>query len=243
MTEDRQNNKGDSSMNVLAIDIGGTNVKLLATGHEQHRKFPSGETMSPQSMVDGVNDMVKDWSFEAISMGYPGVVRKGNIVGEPHNLGQGWVGFDFEAAFGKPVKIMNDAAMQALGSYNGGEMLFLGLGTGLGSAMVVQSVVIPMELGHLAYKKGVYEDYLGLRGLERLGKRKWQRHVFEIVELFQNALLPDDVVLGGGNVKKLEELPPGCRKGDNYNAFIGGFRMWEAASEHHFAPPPKFAHA
>lgn len=214
-------------MDVLAIDIGGTNVKLLASGQSEPRKFPSGPTMTPQQMVAGVKEVAKGWTFEVISIGYPGVVRKGRIVGDPNNLAHGWVDFDFEAAFELPVKLINDAAMQALGSYKGGELLFLGLGTGLGSAMVVQNVVIPMELGHLAYKKGVYEDYVGLRALERLGKKKWRQQVEDVVALLTKALLPDDVVLGGGNVKKLKELPPGCRAGDNFNAFLGGFRLWE----------------
>jgi predicted NBD/HSP70 family sugar kinase len=228
-------------MDVLAIDIGGTNVKILASGQTEPRKFPSGPSMTPRQMVKGVLELAKDWKFEVVSIGYPGVVRKDKIVGEPHNLGAGWVAFDFESAFKLPARVINDAAMQALGSYKGGELLFLGLGTGLGSAMVVQNVVIPMELGHLAYRKGVYEDYVGLRGLERLGKRRWRRQVERIVTLLSNALLPDDVVLGGGNVKKLDELPPGCRAGDNFNAFIGGFRLWEPACDHHFAAPPQFS--
>jgi polyphosphate glucokinase len=164
-----------------------------------------------------------------VSIGYPGVVLRGRIVAEPYNLGKGWVGFDFEAAFGCPVKLINDAAMQALGSYKGGEMLFVGLGTSLGSAVIAESVVVPMELGHLSYKNGTYQDYLGVRALERLGKKKWQKHVSYGVARLIEALHPDDVVVGGGNVRKLEELPLGCRAGDNANAFLGGFRLWEEA--------------
>lgn len=216
-------------MNVLAIDIGGTNVKLLATGEAEPRRFASGIEMTPDRMVASVKDIASDWNYEAISIGYPGVVEKNRIITEPHNLAQGWVDFDFEAAFGRPVRLLNDAAMQALGSYNGGEMLFLGLGTGLGTALVVQGVVVPMEIGHLQYRKGTFEDYVGLRGYERLGKRKWRKHVERVVAIFIASFHPDDIVLGGGNVKKFETLPDGCRAGDNANAFIGGFRMWDAA--------------
>jgi predicted NBD/HSP70 family sugar kinase len=220
-------------MNVLAIDIGGTNVKLLATGQSERRRFPSGPTLTPQRMVDGAKEITSDWSYDAVSLGYPGVVRKGRIAAEPHNLGSGWVGFDFESAFECPVRVLNDAAMQALGSYRGGELLFLGLGTGLGSAMIVDGIVVPMELAHLPYKKGTYEDYVGVRGLERLGRGKWEKHVFAVVEYLRDAMLADDVVLGGGNVKKLKQLPPGCRAGDNANAFLGGFRMWENPCDRH----------
>ena len=214
-------------MNVSAIDIGGTNIKILAAGQTESRKFPSGTTMTPQNMVEGVMDLAKDWTYEAISMGYPGVIKKGKIVTEPHNLGQGWVGFDFEAAFKLPVKIMNDAAMQALGSYREGILLFLGLGTGLGSAIIADGAVVSMEVGHLPYKKGTFEDYVGLQGLERLGKKKWRKHVAFIVERLKAAINPDDVVLGGGNAKKLKKLPEACRLGSNEFAFTGGFRMWE----------------
>jgi polyphosphate glucokinase len=215
-------------MNVLVIDIGGTNVKILATGQKEPRKFPSGPTLSPRQMVDGVKKLAADWKYDVVSIGYPGVVVKDRILTEPHNLARGWVGFNFKAAFRRPVKIINDAAMQALGSYRQGQMLFLGFGTGLGSAMVVEGVVVPMELGHLSYRKGTYEDYVGLRGLERLGKKKWRKHVAFSVNRLISALRLDDVVLGGGNAMNLEELPPGCRLGTNANAFIGGFRMWEA---------------
>ena len=215
------------TMNVLVVDIGGTGVKVLATGQSERRRFPSGPTMTPQRMVSGVQDLASDWKYDVVSIGYPGLVLRGQIAMEPHNLAPGWVGFDFQAAFGRPVKVMNDAAMQALGSYQDGLMLFLGLGTGLGSALVTEGAVWPMELAHLSYSKGTLEDYVGLRGLERLGKKKWRWHVAFVVERLIAALHPDDVVLGGGNEKKLKTLPPGCRAGDNKNAFRGGFRMWE----------------
>lgn len=217
-------------MNVLAIDVGGTNVKVLATGQKESRKFPSGPTMTPEQMVAGVKEITSDWKYDVVSIGYPGLVLKGKPATEPHNLGQSWVGFDFKSAFGCPVKIINDAAMQALGSYKSGLMIFLGLGTGLGSAIVDQGIVVPMELAHLSFKNGTYEDYVGLRGLKRLGKKKWERYVAFGVARLVDALHPDDVVLGGGNTKKLKHLPPGCRRGDNANAFLGGFRLWEEAS-------------
>jgi polyphosphate glucokinase len=216
-------------VNVLVIDIGGTNVKILATAQKEPRKFPSGPTLSPRRMVDGVKKLAADWSYDVVSIGYPGVVVKDRILTEPHNLAGGWVGFNFKAAFRCPVKIINDAAMQALGSYRKGQMLFLGLGTGLGSAVVVEGVVVPMELGHLSYRNGTYEDYVGLRGLERLGKKKWRKHVTFVVNRLISALQVDDVVLGGGNAKNLKKLPPGCRIGNNAYAFTGGFRMWETA--------------
>src|SRR5271165_976863 len=218
----------ESFMKVLAIDVGGTNVKLLASGHEARRKFPSGPKMTAKDMVDEVRKVVADWKYDVVSIGYPGVVLDSRILSEPYNLGKGWAGFNFEKAFGCPVKILNDAAMQALGSYKGGRMLFLGLGTGLGSAMIVDGVLEPMELAHLIYKKEkTYEDFLGLRGLERLGKKKWRQHVHKITEKLIEALEADYVVLGGGNAKKLKELPPKARLGTNENAFLGGFRMWE----------------
>jgi polyphosphate glucokinase len=213
---------------VLVIDIGGTHVKLLATGQKVKREFVSGPKMVPTDMVRQVKTLVKDWDYDVISMGYPGPVVHGQPFRDPHNLGPGWVRFDFKKAFNREVKIINDAAMQALGSYNKGRMLFLGLGTGLGSAMIVEGRLEPMELGHLPYRKGkTYEDYLGLRGLERLGKKKWESHVFRVVEDFRAALVADDVVLGGGNAKKLTKLPPNTRLGDNENAFVGGFRLWD----------------
>jgi polyphosphate glucokinase len=214
---------------VLVIDVGGTSVKVLATGQDEPRRFLSGPGMKPKQMVSGVKQIVKDWEYDVVSIGYPGLVHRGKPALEPHNLGRKWVGFDFESAFGRPVKILNDAAMQALGSYKSGLLLFLGLGTGLGSALVQEGVVVPMELGHLSYKNGTYEDYVGLRGLKRFGKKKWQRHVAFGVARLIDAIHPDDVVLGGGNAKKLKEMPPGCRAGDNANAFVGGFRLWDGS--------------
>ena len=198
-------------MKVLAIDVGGTHVKVLATGEREVRKFPSGPAMTPDQMVAGVLELAKGWRFDAVSIGYPGPVLHGHPIAEPHHLGSGWVGFDFRRALGCPVRLINDAAMQALGSYLRGRMLFLGLGTGLGSAMIVNGIVEPMELGHLPYKKGVYEDYVGAQGLAKHGKSKWRRHVADVVRLLVAALEPDDVVLGGGNAKELKELPQGCR--------------------------------
>lgn len=215
-------------MNVLAVDIGGTNVKILVSGNDEPRKFPSGPHLTPRQMAAGVKKLAQGWKYEAVSIGYPGMVIHNHPVAEPRNLGRGWVGFDYRAAFGKPVKIVNDAAMQALGSYKGGKMLFLGLGTGLGSTVIADGIVEPMELAHLPYRKGTYEDYVGLRGLKKRGKKKWRRHVEEVVAQLTGALEPDDIVLGGGNVKKLKKLPSGCRRGSNANAFIGGFRLWES---------------
>jgi polyphosphate glucokinase len=214
-------------MNVLVVDVGGTHVKVLATGQEARREFESGPTMTPEAMVAGVKKAAEGWPYDVVSIGYPGPVLRGRPVSEPVNLGSGWVGFDYEAAFGRPVKLVNDAAMQALGSYQQGRMLFLGLGTGLGSAMIVDGVVEPMELAHLPYRKGTFEDYVGIRGLARLGKKRWRRRVADVVERLTAALGPDDVVIGGGNVKKLKVLPPGTRAGDNANAFLGGFRLWQ----------------
>ena len=211
---------------VLVVDIGGSHVKIVATGQHEPRKFVSGPTLTPRQMVAGVKKLSRGWKYDVISMGYPGLVVHGCPVAEPHNTGRGWVHFDYRAAFGRPVRIINDAAMQALGSYKGGRMLFLGLGTGLGSALIADGVIAPMELGHLPYKKGTYEDYVGQRGLEKRAKKKWRRHVADVVTGLIAALEPEDVVLGGGNVRKLKELPTGCRAGDNANAFVGGFRLW-----------------
>jgi len=214
-------------MNVLVVDVGGTHVKILATGEVDARRFPSGPDLTAKQMVIGVRKLARDWEYDKVSIGYPGPVLRGRPVAEPRHLGPGWVGFDFVKAFGRPVKLLNDAAMQALGSYQGGTMLFLGLGTGLGSAMVVNGIVEPMELGHLPYKKGTYEDYVGLAGLQKHGKKKWRRQVADVVARFIAALEPEDVVLGGGNVKFLSGMPPGCREGSNTNAFAGGFRLWK----------------
>ncbi|MGE5301767.1 MAG: ROK family protein [Alphaproteobacteria bacterium] len=217
-------------MNVLVIDIGGTHVKILATGENEHRKFASGRTLTPKRMVAGVKKLAKDWKYDAVSIGYPGPVVRNRPLAEPHNLGRGWLGFDFRATFKRPVRLLNDAAMQALGSYKEGKMLFLGLGTGLGSAMIVDGIIEPMELAHLPYRNGTYEDYVGQRSLEKRGKKKWRRYVVDVIERLIAALEPDEVVLGGGNVKKLKALPKGCRAGDNANAFVGGFRLWETRS-------------
>jgi polyphosphate glucokinase len=216
---------------VLVIDVGGTNVKLLASGQPEPRKFPSGPHMTPQVMVRNAKITARDWQYDVVSMGYPGPVIHQRPLRDPHNLAPGWVNFDFETAFGCPVKIVNDAAMQALGSYKGGRMLFLGLGTGLGSAMIVDGVLEPMELAHLPYKNGrTYEDYVGVRGLERLGRKKWEQHVTKVAQQLRDAMQADEVVLGGGNAKKLKVVPPGVRLGDNKNAFLGGVRMWEGES-------------
>jgi polyphosphate glucokinase len=214
-------------MNVLVVDIGGTNVKILASGQSEPRKFPSGPEMTPKQMVSGVKQLAREWKYDVVSIGYPGLLHRGRIVSEPYNLAAGWLGFNFEAAFGCPVKLMNDAALQALGSYKGGTLLFLGLGTGLGSALVVEGAVVPMELGHLSYRKRTYEDHVGNRGRKRLGQRKWAKHVAYGVARLVEAFHPDDIVLGGGNSKKLKKLPPGCRLGQNANAFLGGFRLWD----------------
>lgn len=215
-------------MKILVIDVGGTNLKIKHQDHPEVRKLPSGPAITGQEMVDGIKLLAQGWDYDAITVGYPGPVVNGQITKEPVNLGKGWLGFDFTAGFGKPVKVINDAAMQALGSYQGGRMLFLGLGTGLGSTMILDGVIAPMELGHLPYKKGrSFEDYVGNNGMKRMGKRKWQVAVFDVIERLRAALLPDYVVLGGGNVKKLDELPPGSRAGDNDNAFVGGVRLWE----------------
>jgi polyphosphate glucokinase len=213
---------------ILVVDVGGTHIKVLATGHKQPIKIPSGPDMTPRVLVRRVLAATRDWPFDAVSIGYPGAVVNGRPVSDPHNLGKGWVGFNFKKAFGKPVKIVNDAAMQALGSYKSGRMLFLGLGTGLGSALICDGVLEPMELAHLPYKKGrTYEEYVGKKGLKRMGKKKWRRHVEDVIERFRAALNVDDVVLGGGNTKLLNTLPEGVRRGANANAFIGGFRLWK----------------
>ena len=217
-------------LHVLVVDVGGNNVKILATDQQAARAFPSGPAMTAQEMVAGVLKAAEGWQYEAVSIGYPGPVLRGKPVAEPHNLAPGWVGFDYEAAFHCPVKIINDAALQALGSYQGGKMLFLGLGTGLGSTMIVDGIIEPMELGHLPYRKKTYEDYVGIRGLKRYGKKKWRKYVADVVARLVAALQPDEVVLGGGNARKLKELPPGCRLGENAQAFRGGFLLWEEPS-------------
>lgn len=214
---------------VLAVDIGGTHVKMLATGHRQRAEFSSGPKMTPAKMVAAVRAATSGWKYDVVSIGYPGAVVHGRPISEPCHLGSGWVGFDFTKAFGRPVKMVNDAAMQALGSYHGGRMLFLGLGTGLGSAFIVDNVLEPMELAHLPYKKGrTYEDYLGIAGLKRQGKKKWRHRLSQVVQQLKSAMQADYVVLGGGNAKRLKKLPPGARLGSNANAFQGGYRLWSS---------------
>jgi len=223
---------GPEAHKVLVVDVGGTHVKILATGEKEPRKIDSGPTMTAPLMVQAVKKLAQGWSYDAIAIGYPGPVVHGRPLHEPANLGIGWVGFDFRKAFGLPVRLINDAAMQALGSYKGGRMLFLGLGTGLGSAMIVDGHLEPMELAHLPYKKGrTYEDYVGLRGLERLGKKKWRATVVDVVERLKDALEADYVVLGGGNAKQMDKLPKDTRLGANENAFLGGLRLWEQKTE------------
>jgi polyphosphate glucokinase len=216
---------------VLAVDVGGTHVKILVTGEHQPRSFASGPRLTPSKMIAGIKRLARGWTYRVVALGYPGAVLHGRPIAEPHNLGHGWVGFDYGKAFGRPVRIVNDAAMQALGSYRGGKMLFLGLGTGLGTTMIVDGIVEPMELAHLPYRKATYEDYVGVRGLAKWGKKKWRKHVADVVGRLAAALEPDDIVLGGGNAKKLKQLPPRCRLGDNANAFLGGFRLWQTAAK------------
>jgi polyphosphate glucokinase len=216
---------------VLAVDVGGTHVKVLTSNEQEFRRFDSGPKLTPQQMVDGVVKAADGWSWDVVSIGIPAPVRGGNVISEPINLGQGWVAFDHEAAFGVPTKVVNDAVMQAVGSYEGGRMLFLGLGTGLGSALIVDGIVEPLELGHLPYKKKTFEDYVSDRALKKRGKKRWRKVVFEVVEQLSKAVEPDYVVIGGGGVADLDELPPNCRRGDNENAFKGGFRLWDPAWE------------
>jgi polyphosphate glucokinase len=225
-------------MKVLTIDVGGTHVKILLSGEKEPRKIPSGPAFTPRRLVEDVKKLAEGWKYAVISIGFPSPIHNNAPVAEPFNLGKGWVDFDYEKAFGCPVKMINDAAMQALGSYKGGKMLFLGFGTGLGSAVVTDDALLPLELGHLPFKKKTFEDYVGVHGLEKSGKDRWTKHVFETVEILTAAILPDYVVLGGGNVKKLKELPPACIAGDNANAFIGGFRLWEGPADSSSKPDP-----
>ena len=212
---------------VLAIDIGGSHVKMRVFGRRELRQFESGPKLTPRQMVAHVHELTGDWTYDAVSIGYPGVVVLGKVVAEPHNLAPGWVGFDFRKAFGRPTRVMNDAAMQALGSYEGGRMLFLGLGTGLGSAMIVDGVVAPMEIAHLPYQKGrTYEEWVGERGRKRLGGKRWRRIVGDVVTQLSAVLEADYVVIGGGNARKLKRLPKNARLGSNDFAFLGGFRVW-----------------
>ncbi len=213
-------------MKILVIDVGGTHVKVQATGQRTRRKLPSGPGLTPHRMVRAVADLVADWQYEVVSIGFPSRVARGKIATEPANLGRGWVRFDFASAFGRPVKVINDAAMQALGAYEGGRMLFLGFGTGLGSALIADGVIVPMELAHLPYKKGTYEDYVGLRGLAKNGKKRWRRDVADVLARFGAALEIEDVVIGGGNSKFLKKIPKGARLVTNAHAIKGGYRLW-----------------
>jgi polyphosphate glucokinase len=212
---------------VLAVDVGGSHVKLLVDGETEPRRFDSGPRLTAQQMVDGVKQAADGWDYDAVSVGIPAPIHHGRLAVDPVNLGKHWVGFGFEKAFGKPTKIVNDAAMQAIGSYEGGRMLFLGLGTGLGSAVIDDGLVEPMELGHLPFRKKTFEDYVGTAGMERVGKKRWRKAVAETVDHFYRAMEPDYVVIGGGNALELDELPDYARRGDNTNAFKGGFRLWE----------------
>jgi polyphosphate glucokinase len=222
------------AMRILTVDVGGAHVKILLSGETERRKFVSGPALTPLTMVNGVKRLacggegVAEWKYDVVSLGYPGPVAHNQPSVEPVNLAPGWVGFDFEKSFGCPVRVVNDAAMQALGSYKGGRMLFLGLGTGLGSTLIVEGKLVPMELGHLPYRKATFEDYVGDRALKRMGKQKWASHVHDVVARLIAALMPEDVVLGGGNARLLKELPPGCRRGSNGNAFTGGFLLWNS---------------
>jgi predicted NBD/HSP70 family sugar kinase len=212
---------------ILVVDVGGSNLKLLASGERTPRKLASGPDLTPARAVAAVKRATRDWRYDHVSLGYPGFVVEGRPVAEPANLAPGWVGFDFERAFGCPVRVLNDAAMQALGCYRGGRMLYLGLGTGLGSALVLDGELMPMEIAHLPFRGGrSYEDWLGKRGLARIGLARWRRCVAEVAEELAHVLEIDDLVLGGGNTKKLAKLPRGARRVDNSNAFEGGFRMW-----------------
>lgn len=214
---------------ILVVDIGGTHVKAeLSPGPARRVRFPSGDTLTPSNMVRTLRGLLKGQRFDVVSIGYPGKVRHGHIIGEPPHLAPGWVGFDLEAAFGRPARVVNDAAMQALGSYQGGHMLFLGLGSGLGSAMIVNGQLQPMELAHLPFKKGrSFEEYVGEEARRHLGRKRWEREVFAVIGVLTAALEPDYVVVGGGNVRRLKRLPPGARRGDNRNAFAGGVRLWD----------------
>jgi polyphosphate glucokinase len=222
---------------VLAVDVGGSHVKVLASNESERRRFKSGPSLTAEQMVAGVLETVEGWSWDVASVGIPTPIRGGKVIAEPINLGEGWVGFDYEAAFGKPTKVVNDATMQAVGSYEGGRMLFLGLGTGLGSTFIADGVIEPLELGHLPFRKKTFEDYVSEHALEKSGKKKWTEAVFETVERLTAAMEPDYVVLGGGGTDELDELPPDCRRGDNLNAFLGGFRLWDPDWVEHLETP------
>jgi len=220
-----------ASLKILVIDVGGTHVKMSCSGHSEIRKFPSGPRMTPDFMIKEIKRLTSDWNYDVISMGCPMPIKNGKPLKEPVNLGNGWVGFNYKKAFGRPIQIINDAAMQALGDYEGGRILFLGLGTGLGSTLIEEGVIVPLELSQLPYKKGNFEKYVSNKALEKKGKKKWAKEVFKIVEIFRAALEPGEIVLGGGNAQHLREVPKGCRVAENSNAFIGGFRLWEAAAK------------
>ena len=211
---------------VLAVDVGGSHVKVLLNGLDERRRFVSGPDLTAKQMVKGVLDLTKDWDYVGISVGVPSPVVHEHVVRDPMNLGTGWKGFDFAAAFGKPTKVINDAAMQALGSYEGGRMLFLGLGTGLGTTLVIDGFIVGMEVQHMPFRKGTFEDYVGERGLDRLGVKRWRKALRDVIDVYVAAFSPDYVVLGGGNARNVGELPPNCRIGHNEDAFLGGFRLW-----------------
>ena len=224
-------------MNVLVVDVGGSSVKFLASGRPEPRRFESGQHLTPEDMVARVREATGDWNYDVVTVGIPAVVAHHGPQEEPGNLGDGWVGFDFAAAFGKPVRVANDAAMQALGAYEGGRMLFLGLGTGLGSALVVERVIVPLELGNLPFRRRTMADYLGKTGLRESGMKTWVRAVTEITAALRRAFAADYIVLGGGNAKRVDPLPDGARRGGNEDAFAGGFRLWEETVEPHDWPP------
>jgi polyphosphate glucokinase len=211
---------------VLAVDVGGSHVKVLASNEQEKRRFDSGPKLTAEQMVEGVLRIADGWSWDVVSVGIPAPVRRDNLISEPVNLGKGWVGFDYQGAFGKPTRVVNDAAMQAIGSYEGGRMLFLGLGTGLGTTLITDGVVDPLELGHLPFRKKTFEDYVSESALAKNGKKQWRAAVLEVIEHLSAAMEPDYVVIGGGGVAELKELPPNCRRGSNENAFVGGFRLW-----------------
>ncbi|EPE97448.1 ROK family protein [Rhizobium grahamii] len=222
----REQTKAPTGRTVLAVDIGGSHVKVELSSGSERRAVDSGDQMTATKMVGALRDLTQDWHYDVVTMGYPGPVAANRAAADPFNLGPGWKDFDFEAALGRPVRMVNDALMQAIGSYENGRMLFLGLGTGLGSAIIAENVCMPLELAHMPYRKATFEDYVGERGLKRRGKSKWRKSVFDVVDRLGAALLPDYIVIGGGNVDRLKELPPKCRRGNNDNAFRGGFRVW-----------------
>jgi polyphosphate glucokinase len=217
-------------MKILVVDVGGTNAKLLATDQTEVRRFPTGKGMTAGQMVQAALALTSDWEYEVVSIGFPGIVTDGKPAFEPRNLGHGWIDYDFAAHFDKPVKIINDAAMQALGSYEGGRMLFLGLGTGLGSTLIAGKLVLPLDLGQVPYRSAVVDDYVSRRGLERFGKRRWIKMVSEITHVLRQCVMADYVMLGGGNAKKITQLPPGVRRGANQRAFLGGYRLWNMSA-------------